>query len=169
MSVQPARLEILLSHNNVGYGSLPIPCYRDRELKDLVSELSREENVEGSAQLLSRKHSSVLGAYAERMASLAIRTKSVEILQSGLDALGLTLDITADVKDVQPPLSLLLRACQLIGIDPLIEFADLSSISSAGASAVRTFMCRDTRDQLISSMGYIESHDDDGFRFERTW
>lgn len=163
-------LFVLDPTNNEGYGSARLPCVRDGEIASIVRRIEGPEDFGEAKQTLGHGHGSVLSAFAERMASLAVREKSREALRDGLSAEQLALAVVGDYRDSLPALSLLFRASELIGADPAMEFAAVAAVAgSPDDQPLLDFAGRDQEDRSLESMGYIEQDDEDGFRFERTW
>lgn len=165
-----AALLVLDPTNNEGYGSARLPCVRDEEIAGVVRRIEGPGDFGEAKHVLGHGHGTVLSAFAERMASLAVREKSREALRDGLSAEQLALAVVGDYRDSLPALTLLFRASELIGADPAIEFAAVAAFAgSPDDQPLLDFPGRDQEDRTLASMGYIEHDDDDGFRFERTW
>jgi hypothetical protein len=103
-------------------------------------------------------------------ASLAVRETSLKALREGLSAEQLALAVVGDYRDSLPVLSLLFRSAEILGAEPAVEFAAAAALASPPDNrSLLDFLGRDEQDRSLASMGYIERHDDEGFRFERTW
>jgi hypothetical protein len=82
----------------------------------------------------------------------------------------LALALTDDSREVLPTLSLLFRACQLIGEDPVVEFrASAHAVRASPDGEFMKFLDRSPEDQSIGAMGFEEGNDAAGFRFQRNW
>ncbi len=162
-------LEILDPRGNEGYGTDRLPNRRDLEIAGLITRVHGVSEFRAVSHELSKDHATVLSAFAERMASLAVRERSASFLWDCLRAEQLALRIAGDSRDTLPVLSLAYRAAQLLGLDPEVEFAE-AAYGPESPVEFTTFCSRDADDRSLSSMGYIEDDDPDlGFRFSRVW
>lgn len=152
---------------NAGYLHWPLPGPRDDEIRTLVTALvTAGVPVAG----LSGEHATVLSAFAERMATLAVRQGSTESLTPGLHAAAVALAAADDRRDVLPVLALLYRAAELTGADPRAVFAGAArDLPPAIADPVLGFAARSHEDRSLDAMGYVERHDPAGFHFDRAW
>jgi hypothetical protein len=161
----------LLTENNHGYGKVPIPQPRDGEITSQIknwmglSELARQE----SASHILDKQRFLFLAYSERMASLAVREDSEELLVLGLIALGLD-GWRFDWCENLLVVSLHYDAAERIGANPETVFERAAALlSEKPADGLRSFLRRSARDRSLEAMGYIAHSDDQGFRYKRTW
>jgi hypothetical protein len=159
-------LEILDPSQNEGYLDERLPSARDREILDLISGAGKNGRLRELSAHLSGNHVPVLLAFAERMAALAVRNRDPEMIRRGLLAACLTFAV-GDRRDALLVLPLLWRSAERLLLDPASEFAAVSD--DLGCDELSQFARRDPEDRSIESMGYVESQDDDGFRYERTW
>lgn len=158
-------LAALEPSNNRGYGRKPLPTIRDDEIAVLLHQLVSQNSISS----LEPQHGIVLAAYAERMASLAVRTGSSELIRDGLVAIQLALK-SGDQRESMPVLSLLSRAAELIGSTPSEEFlAAARYMSLTPSDQLISFLERNEDDRSLAAMGFVESSDEQGFRFERVW
>ena len=156
--------------NYVGYGPTPLPSKRDEEISAFVRQIDGPAAFARTRDALDDGKGNVLAAFAERMASLAVRTGSRQTLRDGLMAAQLALAVVGDPRDSLPALSLLFRASELIDIKPKREFADVAALAAPPDNQpLLKFRKRNKRDRSIAAMEYVEDRDDDGFRFKRTW
>jgi hypothetical protein len=157
------EVHVLDPASNEGYLSRPIPVARDTEIRDLLAAAPPQT----LAAVLDQSHAPVLLAYAERMAALAVRRHDPDVLRDGIRAVAAAFTVTADEREVLLVLPLLWRSAELLGLDPAAELAGPASGAAPGPLAA--FATRQPEDRTIEVMGYRESADDDGFRYERTW
>lgn len=154
-----------------GYGTWPIPDPLDDHISSLIDKwrnLSSEER-EVESKAITEEQCATLLAYSERMASLAVRTKSQDLVVLGLLALGID-GWQIDWRENTLLLCLHFDASNKIGIDPEITFRNAAGFLPQNvAAALIDFLRRDPQDQSLKSMGYKESVDTDGFRYQRTW
>jgi hypothetical protein len=72
---------------NQGYLPKPIPTERDNEILQVLVSCIADNSVARFKQSFNPGHASVLQAYAERMASIAVCNRKPETLRMGLFAL----------------------------------------------------------------------------------
>jgi hypothetical protein len=107
MDVLTEQLKELKSVNNVGAGTLPIPSKLDAEISSILGEFvsaSREERV-ACANLFTSEHAFTLISFAERMATLAVRTHDPHPLFDALVAVMIDdgkFDIREDILVLAP-------------------------------------------------------------------
>ena len=152
------------------YGPAPLPDPRDEAPRRFVDALGDESQVRSAVPHLDADRAGTLAAFAERMASLAVRRQDRRALQAGLIAAALALPHN-DPRDTLPALSLLYRAAEMIvGADPVTEFETAARrVGDPLAGPLRGFLSRNAEDRSIAAMAYTEGDDRDGFRFVRTW
>jgi hypothetical protein len=156
-------VHVLDPASNEGYLSRPIPVARDTEIRDLLAATSPQ----ALAAVLDQSHAPVLLAFAERMAALAVRRHDPDVLRDGIRAAAAAFEV-ADEREALLVLPLLWRSAELLGLDPAAELTGPPSGTGA-PGALADFATRQPEDRTIQVMGYRESADDDGFRYERTW
>jgi hypothetical protein len=166
-----ASAECLNTDKNRGYFSLPIPQPIDREITEVLRAWAALSPAERSAtsSRVSDRQSLRLKAYSERMASFAVRTGDPEKVFFGLLALGAD-GWRSDWREKVLVLSLHNDALQRINGDPAAMFERAAELlSSEAARALASYLQRPPDDKAIRGMGYVESSDEDGFRYQRTW
>ena len=154
-----------------GWGASRIPNEIDDEITSILKAYLELDDGGKTKVRQEVRHDQkfVFLAFAERMASLAIRLKSQEPLMMAMMALFLQIG-TGDVREDILRLTLVYAATHKLGIDP--RFLFLESARQFGlhnTSGLEAFLERSDEDKSIDSMGYAEGEDDDGFRFVRTW
>lgn len=162
-------LEILRHALASAYYKHPIPSEIDKNITEALTSLGKcdEKQLNVIAGQVTGDNSRVLGLYAERMASLAVRERNPDRLRQGL--LGLLIYSRAeDSRDVLLVLSLLHDAAVRLGKDPKEIFDEVGSIAG-GADLLRDFLARNEEDKSIDAMGYEETMSEDGFLYKRTW
>lgn len=110
--IDASALAILAVERNRGYGTWPLPHERDFAIARLVEQLARQRPTSPPRSLLEPEHGQVLTAFAERMASLAVRTRSRDTLRLGLVAAGLAYPVY-EWREVTLVMPLLWRSAQL--------------------------------------------------------
>jgi len=164
--------DILETNLNRAYGREPIPVERDFEINELLDALeaaSPEERADFCGRL-GATHAPVLRAYAERMASFAVRERSVEPLRRALSALALG-GFADDEREAIMILPLVYRSAELIDADPASLFAGVADPCDCAAvrEEIEAFPGRSPEDRLLAAFGYVEGTDVDGFLYVRTW
>ena len=154
-----------------GYGKFPLPSPLDKVMADFLSGITNPADfAEHRAALQATVPGTVTLAYAERMASLAVRRQDKKSLRSGLVAVALAWLLVDDHREVWPVMALLYRAAEMVGADPAAEFAAAGTLGGADvATALAEFAARPAPDRSIADMGYEPGDDAQGFRFLRTW
>lgn len=160
-------LDDLRPERNPGYLAKRIPDPLDSEIASLV-DTAREAG--GWADLRARvgqEHESLFRLFAERMASEAVRLGNVEPLEQALIALAAG-GLERDSREAMLIVPLVYRSAELLGEDPARLFEEVAALlGGPTADTLRGFLQRP--DRSIGAMGYIESNDEDGFRYRRTW
>lgn len=164
-----ATLQTLDPENNAGYGRLPIPSNRDIEVMALLGSAIGSSSLSQFGGQLRREHHMVLRAFAERMASLGVRTKDAGKLKVGLVALGLA-GLEDGCREALLLLPLFYHAAGLLGMHPRALFVSAQALlQRPSALQLEQFLARRDEDKSLESMGYRIGSDDDGFRYERMW
>lgn len=146
-----------------------IPGSRDTEIANLISAVASRKDFDKLASCLDIARGRLLNLFAKRAASLAVRIGDVSWVRLGLIA-ALLSSTVEDYREIARTNSILFRAAELVGSDPVALFESASEIaSSEPAEAARLFAHADESARSISVMGYTEGADDDGFRFLSSW
>jgi len=153
-----------------GYGPSLLPGKIDEEVESLVDAIAADGGEQSAIVLkMSETHGLVLLAYAERMASLAVRRGENAMLEKSMAALRIASALTY-VKEALPVLCLLSNSAKKLGVD-VNKFFALTTINLKGELKpyIEAFSNRSDEDRSIEAMGYIEGEDEQGFRYLRTW
>jgi hypothetical protein len=165
-------IPILELDANHGYGLEPIPVERDSQIARLLDDYASAPQAESHdfRERLGVRHAPVLRAFAERMASLAVRECSLRPLRVALLALALG-GAADDVREAILILPLVYRSAELIGADAAALFAEAAAMcdEAFAAQEIEAFPRRNRQDRSLAEFGYVESADPDGFRYQRTW
>lgn len=161
-------LQKLASEYTHGYGPTPIPNQIDKEIEFLIDAVTKDTEAKILPEM-NETHGFVLLAYAERMASLAVRENDVDILSRGLTSLSIASKLVY-IKEVLPVLALLYHSASKLGID-LLELLSALNLDDDDELTpyIKRFPNRSTEDRSIQAMGYVEGDDGGGFRYVRTW
>lgn len=169
-TLDPDELEVLNPYTHRGSGLLPIPSELDEQTTRLLDRVATPENRLALRTIFNATHETALTSYAERMAALAVRTKSDLPIRWGLIAAGIAAVVTTDIREVILILPLLWHSMDLIGIDPQKALAAINDrIDDEAREFLARFASRAPENRTIEGMGYIEQPDEDGFRYHRTW
>ncbi|MFD4604530.1 hypothetical protein ACFWPQ_41755 [Streptomyces sp. NPDC058464] len=151
-----------------GYLGVRIPHELDTEVEAFVTayvsgpQPLRRTVLDG----VGRRAAAVLSAYGQRMASVAVRTRSPEPLRHGLVAAGL-----AEVRLEEPRNNLYVLAAindsaSLTGTSLQRLIAEVSPfLPPAGVAALRAFDRREDRHKSIESMGIRRTGSGETFRY----
>lgn len=167
--IQNSLLALLKLALESAYYKQPISSEIDDEISDILADLSayNQKDLELIADSVSGDNGRVLGLFAERMASLAVRQNSIEPVKRGLFAL-LIYARTEDPRDVLLVLSLLHDAAIKVRGMPKTIFNEVGAVFG-GSSLLSDFLNRSDEDKSIDAMGYVESKNEEGFLYVRTW
>ena len=160
-----------LRTENQGYGQLPIPRVLDHKIHQVISKwIDLNENArKEAAKSIQESQRFAFLAFSERMASLAVRKKSTDLIFTGLVALGVD-GWRYDWRDNVLLLALHYDAALKLGIEPNVVFDQAAMLmDNEVAEGIRSFPRRSKEDKSLEAMGYREGNDDDGFRYMRTW
>ncbi|MGO1055274.1 hypothetical protein [Crossiella sp. CA198] len=169
MSFRERSFTILESVKSSNYSVEELSSVRDGQIRDLLLDVAGEMSFEQVKQLMPRDVDRVLGTFAERAASIAVRHQDARELRAGLLAAAIALSVTGDFREELPVLALLYRAAEMIGNDPDLEFSEICEKWSGLTREFVDFPRRIPEDKTIQAMGYKEGDDKSGFRFLRTW
>ncbi|MET8699819.1 hypothetical protein ABZW10_13250 [Kitasatospora sp. NPDC004723] len=151
-----------------GYGPRSIPNDRDRALQEVMRAASGPSRLAEVLPLMHPDASEILGAFAGRMATLAVRTQDVQAARDGLAAVQLAMATTQDAREIIPRMALLYRALELIGADPAAEFRTAHQpLPVALSHDLPGFAARDPEIRSLRSMLYHEEGEGADFRFVR--
>ena len=154
---------------NSEYYAQTIPCASDDDLYKMIISFDNfpREKVFEIANSLESDTAQVLGLFAERMATLAVRKLNYDYVKRGLLAL-IMYSEKQDPRDVIVILSLLFDSAKKLGRNPKVLFNEFD-LQFGGLNFLKSFLHRQPEDQKIEAMGYEESKDEFGFYYRRTW
>lgn len=166
-----AKADWLHVDRNNGYGPAPIPSPRDGDIESLLVKWQALGFSERSATaaLISEGQRFTLLAFAERMATAAVRHKDPSRVHLGLLALGLD-GWKSDWRDNATILCLHHDAALRLTADPEQVFRKAGSLlSEKVSSSYSDFLARPDEDKALDAMGYATGRDEGGFRYKREW
>lgn len=148
------------------YEGAPVPYAFDEDLRRMVNYISLIEDPfrQEFMSLLRGEHRSLLFIYAGRMASRAVRSSKVEFIQEGLKALAIIYRL-GDNREAITLTSVLYKSAQRIGLDPKHVFESTSLPFPEYRQLIDELFAQRKRDWSIKAMGFVESEDQDGFRY----
>ena len=116
--------------------------------------------------VITQEQTGALVAYAERMATLAVRRGKEDPIRLGLWAIVLAWREAWDQRDVLRRIGVLLDAAQRIGADG-ITLVEQTGRRAPGdiCEVFLTFARRPDLESIGVAMGYSEGQDSDGFRY----
>jgi hypothetical protein len=154
-----------------GYLPRPIPHALDHSPDRLLSAyLNSSTSDRELFQIADHRIASILQVYAERMAALAVRHSRANLVDKAVTALGLALLIGHDDRDVMLVMPLPWRSAELLGLEPAQIFDRAAAcLPEPASTGLRKFARRAPKDRTLACMGYVESSDEGGFRYERRW
>ena len=140
------------------------PGFGDADIRRALMALgpmSDSHKLELAAKLTNDDRDA-LDAFADRMASLAVRLKRPDLIQTGLDAVDIAWLGSTWGEDRALPL--LYRACELLGLDAGQVFKEAAPRLHG---LVRADVERFAKGEVLSiqDAGFIEGSDDEGFKF----
>ena len=150
-----------------GLAGASIPDARDAELDVFVEEttMSGAPRVEATLSSISPRARMVMGSYAERAASRAVRQSSVRLITLGLVAVILA-GMDSNAPEALMRMPLLEDASRRLGLDPAEVFEEASTIvGHPGRVNLMVWLTRDESDRTPESMGFEPAVDDTGFRY----
>jgi hypothetical protein len=142
-----------------------IPSPYDSQIARVISAFSTAAPVEQAAfrEAIDRDRAGLLEAWSERLATLAVRLDSGQLLVQGL--VGLSLAGEDDSGEALLIAPLHRRSAEKLGLDPTRVFDEAAGRTDlAGARWLREL--RDA-DDAPEDVGFVESEDGDGFRYGR--
>lgn len=168
-------IEVIMAENKRDgkplYSFRPIPDELDVIIGDFVrrfmqATLPERKRISDAVPL---REGALLYCFAGRMATLGVREQSRQRLLEGLIALIIE-GYKEDFRDNIIRLGPLYDAALKIGADPQVLFEEAAAyLSNAPARDIAEFPQREPEDKTLKAMGYKESSDADGFKYERTF
>src|SRR5262245_44783288 len=123
-----------------------------------------------SARTISESQRYTLLAYSERMASLAVRERSQELIVLGLIALAVAGCEVGDWRDSIVVIAPNYDAALRLKADPGVLFEKAAALlPDDSAEELRAYLRRPAHDKTLEVMGYVPDADAGGFRYRRTW
>lgn len=158
-------------NNQPMYPKRPIPCEIDALISDFVRmfmQASPPDRWQISAAVPPRDGAFFIH-FAQRMATLGVRDQSRQRLLEGLVAL-LIEGYKEDFRDNIISLGPLYDAALKINVAPQELFDEAAAYLDNGpARDIMEFPQREPGNRSLGAMGFIESSDADGFKYQRTW
>jgi hypothetical protein len=142
-----------------------IPSPYDSQIARVISAFSSAAPVEQAAfrEAIDRDRAGLLEAWSERLATLAVRLDSGQLLVQGL--VGLSLAGEDDSGEALLIAPLHRRSAEKLGLDPGRIFDEAAGRTDLpGARWLREL--RDA-DEAPEDVGFVEGEDGDGFRYGR--
>ena len=150
-----------------GYGRAKFPDPRDAALDAYVAGLRSggPQAVETALRAVGEAGRHVLGAYAERAASRAVRAKSQDLLVSALVALVVG-GLDQNALEALTRMALVEDAGHRIGAEPGVFFGTAADVvGHPGSVNLMIWLSRSPDDRTPESMGFSAGRDESGFRY----
>ena len=169
--VERFRSEVESPHRGSPYVAQPYPTALDEALEALIHGFFAApppERAELIAELApTERQSQVILAFAERMATQAMRDADPLLVRAGLIATLLEAERT-DTRESIIVLTLLHDALGKTGGDPRREFAEVAGLApgSPASELIRDFPCRAPENLTLESMGYRMAMSPQGVKYE---
>ena len=154
-----------------GYGSCLLPSALDQEVQVFVDGLSRggPPVVALAIAHATEAGQRVLRAYAERMASLAVRQGDAMLLQRALVAIVVG-GLYRNEREALLVMPLIEDSAKRIRVQPSVLFEEAAGIvGHPGTANLVLWLGRKSENRELLSMGYVVGADAGGFRYVRTW
>lgn len=144
-----------------------IPNEIDQEISARLREIRARTLGEREllVNLVTPENAGVLIGYADRMATLAVRTLDEDVVQLGLWAFVLAWREIGDPRDALRCLAPLYDAATRIGPGAGLFEAVAAQAPSDIASVLIQFVGRSDLADILSLMGFAVTDDEDGFRY----
>ena len=148
-------LDTLREDRVPGYLQRPFPDHLDRVVDQYLGgyRLADHSTRAGVRAAIHLDHAQTLGAYGERMATLAVRERSVDLLGRGLLAAMLRGSCPKeDLRDVLVGIAPLQHSAERLGVDPEDEFERAAAVAGPDTpSELRDFPRRAPRDRSLAA------------------
>jgi hypothetical protein len=154
-----------------GYGPSAIPSNLDDEVLALVRNLRKAgpEAVTSAVSASSEASRQVLRAFAERMASLAVRQQDREVLVNALIA-NVVGGLTVNARESLMVMAPIDDAAGRIGADlPGLFETAAECVGHPGSVSLMLWLTRTPENRSLASMGFVAADDADGFRYVLRW
>lgn len=153
------------------YSFRPIPCELDQIVRDLV-ELFMKSSLSERNEIIKKippEEGGFLICFAGRMATMGVRERSRERLLQGLVALIME-GYKEDFRDTLIRVGPIYDASLKIGLDAQQLFDEAAEVfANQTANDIKDFPNRPPDLRSLRAMGYKESSDSDGFKYERDY
>jgi hypothetical protein len=150
------------------YGPSSLPNSRD----DLVDKFIDQAISGGPAavadfvEAASERGRRVLRAYAERMASLAVRRRDAHLLVCAVIAIVIG-GLDQNALEALMVMPLIENSARLLGSDLADIFEKAAAIvGHPGSVNLMVWLTRAPEDRTPAAMGFVEASDEDGFRYK---
>jgi len=154
-----------------GYGPSKLPSPLDEDLGVFIDQIAAAGPI-GVADVLSKVSDTgrqVLLAYAERMASLAVRRRDQGLLLRGIVALVVG-GLDRNARESLMVMALVEDSAERIGADLEDTLEAVSKIvGHPGTVNLVLWLTRKPEVRTLESMRYVAGADDDGFRYRLDW
>lgn len=150
------------------YGPAELPDPRDHLIDHFIEKARSEEGVANRSlnRGLSERGRRVLRAYAERMASLAIRRQKDQLLVRATVALVFG-GLDRNDREALRIMALVEHSANALGVDVVAVLEQAAdAVPHPGSVNLMLWLTRAPEDRTIEAMGFVESSDPGGFRYK---
>ncbi|MFB9831703.1 hypothetical protein [Actinoallomurus acaciae] len=168
MSIPAEAVDQLRVDPKERYIDSPYHSERDRVIGAICRSLNHEDDYGQVHLMLGALSETLLTAYCQRMAVLAVREREPRWLVLGLRAAALASRID-DIRNVIIVLSLLWHSAQLIDQSAMSMFSGVADGAGRFGEALNSFAARDEKDKSLSAMMYSVRGDGAEFDYVCDW
>ena len=160
--------KILLDIPLENYFREELPCHYDQKILSLIKAIVESDiKVQECLQsLLSLEDTSKLLIFSKRMASLAIRENSIEMVNIGLYALSYCFKIE-DTRDLLVSICLLYASISRLKYSPYDILSKMRFYDLNFKKFLEDFLERDDKYKSLEAFRYSESKDKGGFLYKK--
>jgi hypothetical protein len=151
-----------------GYGPSQLPNSRDELVDHFIDQAARggpafvAESIAGASEVGRR----VLRAYAERMASLAVRRRDADLLVRSVVAVVIG-GLDQNALEALMVMPLIENSARLLEVDLAGVFEKAAAVvGHPGSVNLMVWLTRAPQDRTLAAMGFAEGSDGGGFRYK---
>lgn len=151
-----------------GYGPSSLPNSRDDLVDKFIDQAvsGGPSAVAGFIKSASESGRRVLRAYAERMASLAVRRRDARLLVRAVIAVVIG-GLDQNALEALMVMPLIENSAGLLGADLAGVFEQAAAVvGHPGSVNLMVWLTRAPEDRTLAAMGFVESSDEGGFRYK---
>lgn len=150
------------------YGPSPLPNSRDDLVDNFIDQAvsGGPSAVAGFTKGASESGRRVLRAYAERMASLAVRRRDTRLLVRAVIAIVIG-GLDQNALEALMVMPLIENSARRVGADLAGIFEEAAAVvGHPGSVNLMVWLTRAPEDRTLVAMGFVEASDEGGFRYK---